>query len=491
MAERNPPKINSHSSFFDSIFSGFANKMEDKESRKKLFLREDGGNEAFEFFKKQYTLAYNSNDEIKNIASNLKTDAPGLRRKFNELIENYSDINNWKGCKDYDSHAKGSPIPTIYQLAFFVTESRMEKLRDEEGEKRNYAFVNTAKWQDPNYNKIFDHSSLKPTLTKPQHALPEEASKKETDLLSTVYLAYDKASEFVKNLMPQNTENTPNEVSYKTNSSSLSKAPTETASSQNSNALPSTSSDLLSTVKNKYLDLVSTVQNKYDEVSNFVINLTPQNTPKSEESYDTNSHSISKTSPITTSSQKSNQHRPTANPEIATYSLVLNSVSSVIFGVSNFFQSLINQSQQVNEGTSSQEDIGGKTESSKDNAPKDLLNPSVKQASQNEQQPPKKETDKERIEKAIKKAKASAKKAEGVSTQIRGNIHTAKIPPEPPPRQNPSISKKQFDPLQVPSPAPRKRQRSESPLPDTDWNTPFMNGDRVVIRGHFDNPNNR
>ena len=487
MAELNPKKIKSHSSFFDSSFFGFPDKMEDKESRKKLFLREDGGNEAFEFFKKQYTLAYNLDDEKKNIASNLKPDSPELRRKFNELIENYSDINNWRGCEDY--HDRESP--TIYQFAFFLTESRMEKLRDEEGEKRNYAFVNTAKWQDPNYIKLLDPTSLNPILTKPQHTLQEDASKKETDLLSTVYLAYDKASEFVKNLMPQNTENTPNEVSYKTNSSSLSKAPTETASSQNSNALPSTSSDLLSTVHDKYFDLVSTVKNKYDEVSKFVINLTPQNTPKSEESYDTNSHSISKTSPITTSSQKSNQHRPTANPEIATYSLALNSVTSVIFGVSNFFQSLITQSQQVNEGPASQEDVGGKTESSKDNAPKDLLNPSVKQASQNEQQPHKKETNEERIEKAIKKAKASAKKAEGVSAQIRGNIHTAKIPPEPPPRQKPNISKKQFDPLQVPSPAPRKRERSESPLPDTDWNSPFMNGARVVIRGHFDNPNNR
>ena len=490
MAERNPTKIKSHSSSF-----GFPDKMEDKESRKKLFLREDKGVYAFEFFKTQYTFAYNLDDEKKNIASNLKPDSPELRKKFDELIENYSDINNWRGCEDYDSHEKGSPIPTIYQLAFFLTESRMEKLRGEEGEKRNYAFVNTAKWQDPNYIKLLDPTSLKPTLKKPQHALPEEASKKETDLLSTVYLAYDKASEFVKNLMPQNTENTPNEVSYKTNSSSLSKAPTETASSQNSNALPSTSSDLLSTVQNKYLGLLSTVQNKYYEVSNFVINLTPQNTPKSEESYDTNSHSISKTSPITTSSQKSNQHRPTANPEIATYSLVLNSVSSVIFGVSNFFQSLINQSQQVNEGTASQEDIGGKTESSKDNAPKDPLNPSVKQASQNEQQPHKKDTNEERIEKAIKKAKTSAEKAERLSAQIRENIHTAKIPPEPPPRQKaklPDMRTSRIDDRgQVPSPAPRKRERSESPLPDTDWNTPFMNGDRVVTRGHFKNPNNR
>ena len=150
MAELNPRKIKSHSSFF-----GFPDKMEDKESRKKLFLREDGGNEAFEFFKKQYTFAYNSSDEIKNIASNLKTDAPELRRKFNELIENYSDINTWKGCEYY--HDRESP--TIYQFAFFLTESRMEKLRDEEGEKRNYAFVNTAKWQDPNYIKLLDPTS--------------------------------------------------------------------------------------------------------------------------------------------------------------------------------------------------------------------------------------------------------------------------------------------------------------------------------------------
>lgn len=414
MAERNPTKTNSPSSFFDSIFSGFANKMEDKESRKKLFLREDKGVYAFEFFKTQYTFAYNLDDEKKNIASNLKPDSPELRKKFDELIENYSDINNWRGCEDYDSHVKGSPIPTIYQFPFFLTESRMEKLRDEEVEKRNYAFVNTDKWQDPNYIKLLDPTSLKPTLKKPQHALQEESSKKETDLLSTIYLAYNNASEFVKNL-------------------------------------------------------------------------TPQNTPKSEESYDTNSHYISKT----TLSQKSNQHRPTANPEIATYSLVLNSVSSVISGVSNFFQSLINQSQQVNEGTASQEDVGGKTESSKYNAPKDPLNPSVKQVPQNEQQPHKKETNEERIEKAIKKAKASAKKAKGVSTQIRRNIHPTTIPPKPSPRQKPSIPKKQFDPLQVPSPAPRKRQRSESPLPDTDWNSPFVPGDRVVERGHFKNPHNR
>ena len=138
---------------------------------------------------------------------------------------------------------------------------------------------------------------------------------------------------------------------------------------------------------------------------------------------------------------------------------------------------------------------GGETESSNDNAPKDPLNPSVKQVPQNEQQPHKKETDKERIEKAIKKAKASAKKAEGVSTQIRENIHTAKIPPEPPPRQKaklPDMRTSGIDAIgQVPSPAPRKRERSESPLPDTDWNPSFMPGDRVVERGHFKNPHNR
>ena len=329
MAERNPTKTNSPSSFFDSIFSGFPDKMEDKESRKKLFLREDEGVYAFEFFLDKCKTLYNYNENnkeflkknlptlqtqesIKNFrlnepklrkefflkanASNLKPNISELRKKFDELIENYSDTNNWKGSKDYD----GIESPTIYQFAFFLTESRMEKLRDEEEEKRNI----------------------------------------------------------------------------------------KTSSFQNSNTLPSTSLDLLSIVQGKYGEVSNFVQDKYGEVSNFVedkygkvselvINLAPQNAPKSESESKSKSESESESESKSkskseskseseiksdtnsqssdASSQKPNQDRPTANPENADCSAVLKSVRSVFSNVYSFFQK-ITQSQQVNQNPASQKD---------------------------------------------------------------------------------------------------------------------------------------
>ena len=68
----------------------------------------------------------------------------------------------------------------------------------------------------------------------------------------------------------------------------------------------------------------------------------------------TNSSSLSQASTNFASSQNLNQTPPATNPEIATYSLALKSVTSVIFGVSNFFQSLIPQSQQNKESPAPQ-----------------------------------------------------------------------------------------------------------------------------------------
>ena len=454
--------------------------MKDKESRKKLFLREDQGDYAFEFFKKQYTIVYNTKDEIKNISTNLKPDGPDLRNQFNKLIEEYSNIDTWKGFKDKDYDDKNSSL-AIYKLAFLVTESQLERLREEKIKNTDRTSIKTANLRDLQFPK------------------PRLNGDKETDLLSTashaVFDKYNEISAFFQSIItPQ-----PQQKNDTSRDETLSGASTKTASSQNSNSLPSASFDLLSNVHNKYLDLVSTVEKKYGEIStNIVKNLMPENTdntPKSKESHKTNSSSLSKDSTITASSQEY-QLPPIKNPENATYSSVLKSVTSIIFGVSSVFQSLISQSQQDKKESASQKDEEEKTKSRQDDAPKDPLNSSVKQVQQKGQQSPEKNINEERREEAIEKAKASAEEAKRISTQTRREIPPTKTPPEPPKRQTqrqePKLPAMRDDRPQTPSPAPQKRKRSNSlPSPDRDWNAPFMAGDRVVARGHFENPKNR
>jgi len=330
MADSNPPIIDSL-----SIFFGFPDKTEDIELRKKLFLREDKGDYAFKFFKEQYRIAipYATPED-------LHPNDPNLRNKFNELIEEYSNINTWKSCEDEnyedeDDRKKPSdkkkPSVTIYKLTFSLTESHLERLRKKEIENKDRTSEKTASLQD---------------LQAPKPHLNED---KEKDLLSTATAAvlnkYNEISAFFQSIIPPQ----PQQKNDTSRDETLSEATPKTASSQNSNSPASAPLDLVSAVHDKYLDLKLTMENKYVEISDIVKNLMPKNTdntPKSKESLETNSSSLSNDSTITASSQSLDPPPPTQNPGSATYSLVSNSFTSIISGVSNFFQSLIPQSQQ-------------------------------------------------------------------------------------------------------------------------------------------------
>ena len=176
----------------------------------------------------------------------------------------------------------------------------MEKLRDEEEEKRN---IKTSSFQNSN---TLPSTSLD-LLSIVQGKYGEVSNfvqDKYGEVSNFVEDKYGKVSELVINLAPQKAPKSESESKSKSESESESESKSKSKSESKS---------------------------------------------ESEIKSDTNSQSSD------ASSQKPNQDRPTANPENADCSAVLKSVRSVFSNVYSFFQK-ITQSQQVNQNPASQKD---------------------------------------------------------------------------------------------------------------------------------------